>query len=154
MMFCVTVHINMQKSKVISLEYCYELRHICLIFLHFASSLQIIISTCQTNYSWGPSCLIFLLKAKVSTSPTQNTLLEYILNQMQAVHAVNSCPLVCQITAYCRLVSTAVLPGVAIGEECDIYKCVSITRWLRGPCSALLALVTLHAISDSYICEC
>jgi len=80
MMFSVTVHINIRKSNVVNVEFCYELRRIQLVFLHLASSLQMIISAWQTNHSWGPTGLLFLLNTKLSTSPTKNTLLEYILD--------------------------------------------------------------------------
>jgi len=153
MMFSVTVRINIQKIKVVNLEFAYELRRIQLHFLHLASSLQIIISMCQTNYSWEPSGLLLLLNTKCSTSPTRNTLSEYILDEMQPVHADISCFLLRQITAYYLHMSVAVSPAIPFEEECDIYKCVSITRWFCGACYALLALSTLHQIPDCS-CEC
>jgi len=73
---------------------------------------------------------------------------------MQAVHAENSCSLLRQITAYYLHLSIAVLPNIPFEEECDVYKCVSITRWFCDAWYALLAPITLYQISDCYDCEC
>jgi hypothetical protein len=137
MMFCATVRVNIQESKLINLEFCYELRRIQLFPLYTARVLNKcfhVPNRLFLRFVWS----VFVVNLKFSTSPTQNTSFEYVVDQMQPVHAENCKFLLLQITAYYLRVSVVVLPDIHFEVERDIYKCDSVTRWFSGAAYALL----------------